>query len=84
MKSIFTLFSSDDAATHSHQVSPKAGSPRPGTLRQGLRRSLLISFIIAALIMPLLVVETAQAATTTTDVNIPVANLRVLLRPMTK
>ncbi len=84
MKSIFTLFSSDDAATHSHQVSPKAGSPRPGMLRQGIRRSFLISFIIAALILPLLVQETVQAATTTANVEIPVANLRVLLRPMTK
>jgi small conductance mechanosensitive channel len=82
MKSIFTLFSSDDAATHSHQVSPKAGSPRPGMLRQGIRRSFLISFIIAALILPLLVQETVQAATTTANVEIPVANLRVLLRPM--
>jgi small conductance mechanosensitive channel len=34
--------------------------------------------------MPLLVVETSRAATTTTDLNIPVAHLRVLLRPMTK
>jgi len=84
MKSIFLLFSSDVAATPSHHVSPKAGPPRPGMLRQGLRRSLLISFIITALVMPFLVVETAQAATTTTDLNIPVANLRVLLRPMTK
>jgi len=52
--------------------------------RHGLGRSLLIGSILLALILPLTAPETVQAETTTADVNIPVAHLRVLLRPMTQ
>jgi small conductance mechanosensitive channel len=52
--------------------------------RRGLQRALLLSIICFTLVLPLTVLETAQATTTTADVNIPVDQLRVLLRPMTK
>jgi small conductance mechanosensitive channel len=79
MQTILSLFSSAFAVIPSHQIRTETVHPR-----QGLRRSLLISFIIAALVLPLLVQEKAQAATTTANLEIPVANLRVLLRPMTQ
>ncbi len=51
---------------------------------RGLRRSLLIGFVVISLALPFMAQGTAHAAATTVDTNIPVDHLRVLLRPMTK